>query len=392
MWGADDLLHAKQALYQLSYAPPPVPSRQRASFGAYTELQDIRHPDYSGYTPLATQGALCPQSRTSVPWDRQWPIQPDLVLEGGNFATQAGNPHATAIDDLQLLSTNADFLTAGPLTSFGFTSGATAQAARMCASIAAMYPQLWPETIRGLIVLSASHTPEMRNLYSEDDMAVRRAFLARFGHGVPDLQRALWSLQHNLTLVIEGETQPFTLGPSGAVSNEVIYFDLPWPTDVLQDERYYGSDAQLRITLSYFVEANAARRGFSGRYRYASHGLRFAVRRPGELPADFRKRVNDLERDDGYSNGNEGEKGWFIKSQVRNRGSLIQDTWTGSAAELADRGTIAIYPIGGWWKTINPRRNAERKTRFSLPVSLSLADSTADLYTPIKLQVEALEI
>jgi hypothetical protein len=141
----------------------PAQSWNALSIGAYTDLSEIKHPDYADYEPLAKSGALCPQSRTSVLWDPQWPIKPDIVLEGGNFATQTGNPHATAIDDLQLLSTNAEFVSGAPLTSFGFTSGAAAQAARMCASIAAVYPELWVETIRGLIVHSASHTPEMRS-------------------------------------------------------------------------------------------------------------------------------------------------------------------------------------------------------------------------------------
>jgi hypothetical protein len=111
------------------------------------------------------------------------------------------------------------------------------------------------------------------------------------------------------------------------------------------------------------------------------------VRRPSEPPSDFRKRVNDLEREDGYSRSNDSDDGWFVKERLRSRGSLIQDTWEGSAAELVDRGTIAIYPIGGWWKTLKGKMFAERKTRFSLLVSLSVSDPSADLYTPIKLQV-----
>ncbi len=42
------------------------------------------------------------------------------------------------------------------------TSAATAQAAYLAASILADYPNLWPETVRALIVHSADWTPAMR--------------------------------------------------------------------------------------------------------------------------------------------------------------------------------------------------------------------------------------
>jgi hypothetical protein len=43
---------------------------------------------------------------------------------------------------------------------------------------------------------------------------------------------------------------------------------------------------------SDFVEPNPGRRGWRSRYNYASHGLRFDVRRATESTADFEKRIN----------------------------------------------------------------------------------------------------
>ncbi len=47
----------------------------------------------------------------------------------------------------------------------------------------------------------------------------------------------------------------------------------------------------MRVTLSYFIEPNPSERGFSARYRYESHGLRYDVKRPAESGADFRARI-----------------------------------------------------------------------------------------------------
>ena len=48
----------------------------------------------------------------------------------------------------------------------------------------------------------------------------------------------------------------------------------------------------LRVTLSYFVEPNPARRGWRTRHGYASHGLRFDVKTGDESIAEFRRRLN----------------------------------------------------------------------------------------------------
>ena len=49
-------------------------------------------------------GDLSPRSRTSVSWQQEWPIKPDLVL-GGNLGIDPANGHGDDIDDLALLTT-----------------------------------------------------------------------------------------------------------------------------------------------------------------------------------------------------------------------------------------------------------------------------------------------
>ena len=113
----------------------------RSLFGAFTEKVDIVDPAFAGYVPIAPAGELSPRSRTSVLWDRQWPVKPDVVFEGGNLAHDGASP-GNSIDDLQLLTTyhRPDHR---HFTTLGDTSAATALAAGMAGSILAARPKLW---------------------------------------------------------------------------------------------------------------------------------------------------------------------------------------------------------------------------------------------------------
>jgi hypothetical protein len=109
---------------------------------------------------------------------------------------------------------------------------------------------------------------------------------------------------------------------------------------------------RLRVTLSYFIEPNPGRRGWKKRHRYASHGLRFAVKSATESLDEFRKRVNQqaLDEDEDRPRAGGDVSDWFLGEQIRNKGSLHSDIWVGSAADLAERGVVGIYPVSGWWK------------------------------------------
>jgi hypothetical protein len=360
----------------------PAQAWNAISVGAYTDLCDIHDPNFTGHRALAPRGGLCPQSRTSVEWNRQWPIKPDVVMEGGNFAVADGSPTATVVDDLMLLSTNADFA-ARAFAPFGFTSGAASLAAHACGTIWSHYPQFWPETVRGMLIHSADWTPEMLDCYGPSEPE-RMRLVNRYGYGLPDIQRGIRSLQNDVTLVIQSELQPFL---SDGTNNEMVFFALPWGRNVLLE--HANEPAKLRVTLSYFVEPNPAERGWKGRYRFRSHGLRFAVKDPEETVRRFRRRINRLERDDDFKPGG-GDEGWFLKQNVRNRGSVISDVWEGTAGDLARRGALIVYPVQGWWTSLLERRRAERRARFSLIVSLYVANPAIDIYTPIATEIQNL--
>lgn len=225
----------------------------------------------------------------------------------------------------------------------------------------------------------------MTKLDAADSQQAKSALIRRYGYGVPDLTRALRSLQNDVTLVIESFLQPFKMDGSTVGTKDLILHDLPWPRTEL--EQAADAPVQMKVTLSYFIEPNPGERGWTKRHTYASHGLRFAVKRSEESLQAFRRRINAAARDDNGSHAAGGaDPGWFLGPRLRDRGSLHADIWMGTAADLASRHAIAVYPTGGWWREKPPLRRYERRVSSALIVSLR-APAMIDLYTPIQTAV-----
>ncbi|MBM7405009.1 MULTISPECIES: S8 family peptidase [Sphingomonadaceae] len=353
--------------------------------GASTDKIMITHPDYDGWTPVAPAGDLSPASRTSAIWDRQWPIRPDVVFEGGNFAHDGANP-ASAIDDLQLLTTH--YRPAMRLfEAFGDTSGAAALGANLAAGIIAARPTLWPETVRALIVHSAEWTPAMRQRFdAAGSQSQKLAMLRRYGWGVPDLGRALMSASNDATLMVEDALLPFRKDGSAIKTRDMNLHRLPWPRAELA--ALGDLDVELRITLSYFVEPNPGERGWTRRHRYASHNLRFAVKRSLEGLEAFRQRINKAAQDEeaGAVGAVAGGDSWVLGT-IRDRGSIHSDIWRGSAAALAERDAIGVFPVSGWWKEKPGLQRWDRSARYALCVSIRAPETDIDLYTAVANQI-----
>jgi hypothetical protein len=363
----------------------PAQAWNALTIGACTEKVNIVSAGYNGWQPMGAAGDLSPRSRTSVTWQQEWPIKPDLVLEGGNLGVDPANGHGDDIDDLALLTTYR-YPNQRAFTTTGDTSAATAQVARMGAQIMADGPALWPETVRALLVHSAEWTPAMRqHLPAVPSQTDKRTLIRRYGYGVPDLGRAIRSLSNDVTMVLEGTVQPYEGHGSTVKTKDMRFHHLPWPADAL--EALGQQLVQMKVTLSYFIEPNPGERGWTKRHRYASHGLRFAVKRSEENLSAFRSRINAEVREEDQSYAAAGvDAGWFFGPRLRNRGSLHSDIWEGTAADLAARHAIAIYPTGGWWREKPALQRADRQVRYALVVSLR-APVQVDLYTPIETEV-----
>ena len=360
----------------------PAQAWNALTIGAYTERMTIDEESYAGWAPIAPRGDLSPTTTTSCVWERQWPIKPELVMEGGNMAVSPEGGEADFPDSLSVLSTYYRPETR-QLDACGDTSAATAAGARLGAIVRSQYPERWPETVRALLVDSAQWTERMQTEIAGAHEGNGVEHLLRcFGYGVPSLRRALYSAGNALTLIVEDELQPF----SGDASNEMHLHRLPWPRAELLSLR--DTPVELRVTLSYFVEPNPARLGWRKKHRYASHGLRFAVQMPSESVGRFQKRVNKAARDeDEKVTGPSDSDGWVLNTRLRSKGSLHHDRWHGMAADLATRDHIAVFPVIGWWRERLALGRSESRARYSLVVSIRTPETTVDLYQAIQTKI-----
>ncbi|MDV8148942.1 S8 family peptidase [Arthrobacter sp. B10-11] len=373
----------------------PAQAWNSITVGAFTNMDDMSgtHPAFTGYTPVAPRGELSPSSRTSVVFDsKKWPVKPDVVAEGGNYALSPEQTSLDTPDNLALLTTRRHHPGQGAFTTTRDTSAATAQVASIAANIMARYPNFWPETVRALVVHSAQWTgPMLANLEAENLRESRAKLLRRYGMGVPDLVRATNSAADSLTLVAQSTIRPFEhedgKGAEGRV-REMNLHDLPWPNEVL--EGLGDTEVKMRVTLSYFIEPNPSNRGWTGRYQYPSHGLRFAVKRASESTDEFRKRINKRARanDEKILSSTSDSPQWFFGSnQQQSAGSLHTDIWTGTAADLASRGVLAVYPVSGWWKHNKRLNRSDPGVPYALLVSIETPGVDTDIWTPVYQQI-----
>ncbi|QMI44680.1 S8 family peptidase [Burkholderia sp. MBR-1] len=367
----------------------PAQSWNALGVGAYTELTDINARRYPTHTPIAGVGALAPSSRTSLTWGKHWPFKPDVVAEGGNGSMDGTNAATRGPDSVRMASTAAQFQRSW-FCETGDTSAAAAEVARLCAQIWSRYPEYWPETVRALVVHGARYTPAMRaRLNVQPSLQDKRNLLRTVGYGAIQPANSLSSSERRATMILQETLKPFRREDTIKLGNHNVHA-LPWPADELLGLE--GQQAQLRITLSYFVEPNPSKRGWNSKYRYPSFGLRFSLKGAVETDAEFLQRVNLLERDEDDDRGHPDPdvEGWTLGSTLRTKGSVHSDVWTGSATDLAAKSQIAVYPVGGWWKDWADAAQWDNDVRYSLVISLELPiDVDTDIYQPI---AQALEV
>jgi len=224
--------------------------------------------------------------------------------------------------------------------------------------------------------------------------------LCTVGYGVPNLARALQSTRNAFTMIIQDdELQPFIKKGSALNYNHIRLFELPWPRDILRELE--DVQAEIRVTLSYFIDPSPGRNSWNNRYRYPSHTLRFDLNNVGENRKAFYQRLSKKEEKDEDAGdieetevSNSGSNRWRVGAKLRNRGSIQTDIWKGSAVDMVDCRYLAVYPRGGWWKERPQFGHGERSVRFSLLVSLEVPETAAvhgvpvDLYTHVQQEIE----
>lgn len=367
----------------------PAQSWNAVVVGAYTDHAVLDSAENNAsLSLLAKKGALAPSSTTSLLWTRTWPFKPDVVAEGGNGSKDSGNNITVGPECVRLLSTSHD-MTSGLFVDSGDTSAATAEVSRIAAHLQAKYPEYWAETIRALVVHGARYTPAMRSMLPlQPRKQDKENLLRRFGYGAVSLEQSAFSSDREPTLVVQDTLHPYDRDGADVKLGHMRLHTLPWPIGELQ--ALGDTRVELRITLSYFVEPNPSRRGWQSKFRYQSHGLRFAVKGSTENDERFLQRINKLERDDEVkeSISDPDALDCFLGAQLRARGSLHSDLWAGTAAKLAQKSHIAVFPVGGWWKDWKALARDQQLVRYSLVLTLSVVDDVdIDLYTPIANQI-----
>ena len=368
----------------------PAQAKNALTVGAYTDRVGLPpSPDYSNAHIVAQQtGGISPFTSTGLTGN-EWSIKPDIVLEGGNLAI-AGSLPDDSVPTLCALTTSHLHTTGRPLGLIAKTSEATARAANLAARVWAVEPRLWPETVRGLLVHSATWTDTMKEQFPGLDDR-----LQAFGYGVPVERIASECAQSRATVIVEEsmpnaveEHEPKKTAPKRATTKttepkdrrKIKIYRVPIPDELLTGD---DPDVELRVTLSYFAEPNKFRRTV-----LRGLDLKWDMQGPHEREDVFLERINVLRRPigpDGRRQKPDESKSfaWDVGIQRRSRGTVQSDRWRGKMSELVGDKLIAVVPVLGWWDQRRPLRHQEM--RFSLIVSVF----GPGVYAAIKPRVEA---
>lgn len=366
---------------QVSSIENPGQSWNAITVGAITDFPKTLE---DGNENVADCGQLSPFTRTSLTWDQaKWPIKPEIVLEGGN-ARLIENQGFTSFDN-GVITASSDF-SANLFDVMHGTSPATAKASYIAAELQNKYPEAWPETIRALMIHSASWTPQIEaQLLESSSKTHKRNVLRSVGYGIPSLEKAIQCVEKRVNIIVQSDLQPFQQKDNGSITaKDMKIFKIPWPKTEL--EGLHDKEVTLKVTLSYFIEAGPGEKGWNNRYRYSSVGLRFDINGPLDDKEIFLQRVNQMMIDDGQTYEGSGSINWKYGKTSRDVGSIHSDSWTATGAEIANSEYIAVFPVTGWWKE---RKNLEKyndRIRFSLVVSVE-TNEEIDIYNPILNQI-----
>ncbi|MDP3207524.1 MAG: S8 family peptidase [Rhodoglobus sp.] len=368
----------------------PAQASNALTVGAFTRRVELpRDQDYAEARVVATKaGGISPYTSTGLV-GKEWPIKPDVVIEGGNLAISASLTDAS-VPTLSALTTSHRHTRGSPVGLMAMTSEASARAAYLAARIWSVEPRLRPATVRGLIVHSARWTRTMR-----EDFPGRDDRLLACGYGVPDWRLASTCAQGVATIIVEDsmpnaviEEEPkrkppkknTTKATEPKVRRKVKLFRLPIPESLLSD---VDPDVEMCVTLSYFTEPNKF-----GRRTYHGLDLKWDMQGPQESADAFLQRINVLKRTkdaDGNRTKPASTKSfeWEIGIQSRSRGTVQSDRWRGKMSALVGDKLIAIVPVLGWWD--------QRKALKTQQMDFSLLVSVfgPGVYAAIKPKIEA---
>ncbi|MCP4784868.1 MAG: hypothetical protein GY878_15035 [Fuerstiella sp.] len=75
---------------------------------------------------------------------------------------------------------------------------------------------------------------------------------------------------------------------------------------------------------------------------------------------------------------------WALGDDLRRKGCLHSDSWTGTASTLALCNRIAVFPVTGWWRERPSQNCFDRDARYALIVTIATKRSDIQLYTAVE--------
>jgi hypothetical protein len=63
------------------------------------------------------------------------------------------------------------------------------------------------------------------------------------------------------------------------------------------------------------------------------------------------------------------------------------DVWCGTAADLAQRNALGVFPVGGWWKEDRRMARYDTPVPCALIVSIRAPDVEIDLYAAVEARI-----
>lgn len=348
--------------------------------GAYTTRTTMPPGrDFEGYAPVAPAAGISPHT-SAGPVPGGDAIKPDVVFEGGNVAFDGRLPDP-AVPTLAALTTSHKHTSGRPLSLLWATSEATARAAWFGAQLRRRHPALRPETLRGLVVHSASWSERMLQQFPNIDER-----LAICGLGVPDLALAASCARHRTTVIVEDEIPnanrtevPREKGKSKERFTRALKaFRMPLPEEILLGAG--DATVELRVTLSYFAEPNTFKR-----HLQRGLDLKWDMQGLQESETQFLARINRLARGRGKREDSTKPLPWDLGIRRRSRGTVQSDRWSGPASLLAGNKLVAVYPSLGWWD----RRKALRTASMRFSLIVTVRGPEIELYETIATELEA---
>ena len=214
---------------------------------ACTELVRITEPDTDEYTPIAPRGGLSPFSTTSLTWEKFWPLKPDVVLEGGNAAKDLVS--AVTADSLSLLTAHhrpnerSSLLLPRRVRRWRCCAARGTNNGRLSGVVAGDCPgpdRPFGGVDGGHATRLVAHNPRGH----EGGLPTSGSALWVC---VPDLDRALWSVDNSLTMVVEERLHPFQReGSKSPTLRDMHLYNLPWPREEL--EGLGDTEVEMRVT------------------------------------------------------------------------------------------------------------------------------------------------